>query len=82
MQWQKARELFPNKWLLLRNTKERIEGNTKYIEDVEIIDIIEGDDEATRILVRCRGDKFVYHTSKEEISMEIVNPPILRGIRR
>ena len=31
------------------------------------------------LLVRCKGDRFVYHTSKEDLCMEIVNMPILRG---
>ena len=78
MKWSEIRVLYPNKFVLLRNLKERIDGNYKYIDEVELIDVID-DKEASDLLVRCKGDRFVYHTSKEVLCMEIVNMPILRG---
>lgn len=36
------------------------------------------DEEASNILIRCKGDNFVFHTSKEELSMNIVQMPVLR----
>ena len=59
--------------------KEHIDGNYKYIDEVALIDVIDNDKEASDLLVRCKGDRFVYHTSKEDLCMEIVNMPILRG---
>ena len=46
---------------------------------VGAIDVIDDDKEASNLLVRCKGDKFMYHTSKEDLCMEIVNMTILRG---
>ena len=45
----------------------------------EVANVIDNDKEASDLLVRCKGDRFVYHTSKEDLCMEIVNMPILRG---
>ena len=42
-------------------------------------EVRDNDKEASDLLVRCKGDRFVYHTSKEDLCMEIVNMPILRG---
>ena len=82
MKWTEVRSMYPNKFVLLQNLKEHIEKNIKYIDEVAIIKVIEDENEATDLLIRCRGDKFVYHTQKEELSMEIVNIPILRGKAR
>lgn len=65
--------MYPNKFVLLQNLKEYIENNIKYIDEVALIKVIEDEKEATDLLIRCRGNKFVYHTDKKEISMEIVN---------
>jgi len=79
MKWSEVRNMYPNKFVLLQNLKEHIEKNIKYIDEVALIKVIEDEKEANDLLIRCRGDKFVYHTQKEEISMEIVRMPVLRG---
>ena len=79
MKWSEERTLHPNKFVLLEKLKEHIDGNYKYIDEVALIDVIDNDKEASDLLVRCKGDRFVYHTSKEDLCMEIVNMPILRG---
>ena len=72
MKWSEVRTLHPNKFVLLEKLKEHIDGKA-------LIDVIDNDKEASDLLVRCKGDRFVYHTSKEDLCMEIVNMPILRG---
>ena len=79
MKWSEVRTLHPNKFVFLEILKEHIDGNYKYIDEVALIDVIDNDKEASDLLVRCKGDRFVYHTSKEDLCMEIVNMPILRG---
>ena len=53
----------------------------KYIDDVAVVKPLK-DEEAGDVLVRCKGKNFVFHTSKENLEMEIVQMPILRGIAR
>ncbi|WP_017825875.1 hypothetical protein [Clostridium botulinum] len=38
----------------------------KYINDVAAIKVLE-DDEASQILVKCKGNTFVYHTSNNHM---------------
>ena len=76
MKWSEIRELHPNKFVLLESFKCHIDGNFKYIDEVALINVIEDDKEASNLLVRCSGNIFVYHTSKEDLCMEIVNLPI------
>ena len=82
MKWSEVRKLHPGKFVLLENLKDHVEGNFKYVDEVALIDVIDDDKEASNLLVRCKGDRFVYHTSKEDLCMEIVNMPILRGRSR
>ena len=79
MKWSEVKALYPDKFVLLENLKEHIDCNYKYIDEVALIDVIDDDKEASNLLVRCKGNRFVYHTSKDDLCMEIVNIPILRG---
>lgn len=73
MKWSEIRALYPNKFVLLKNLKDHLDGNYKYIDEVALINVIDDDIEASNLLVKCKGDTFVYHTVKEDLCMEIVN---------
>jgi hypothetical protein len=47
------------------------------IDDVAIVSVLD-DEEASNLLIKCKGDIFVFHTSKEELLMNIIQMPILR----
>ena len=78
MKWSEVQELHPDKFVLLEILKEHIDGNYKYIDEVALIKVIEDDKEINNLLSKCKGDRFIYHTSNEYICMEIVKRPILR----
>lgn len=71
MLWSEIRYKYPNKFVMLQNLKDRVEGNIKYIDEVELIRVIDDEKEASNLFVRCKGDIFVYHTSLQDITMEI-----------
>ena len=73
MKWSEIRALYPNKFVLLKSLKDHVDGNYKYIDEVALINVIDDDIEASNLLVKCKGDTFVYHTVKEDLCMEIVN---------
>ena len=78
MKWSELRVLYPNEFVLLEILKEHIDGNYKYIDEVVLIEVIKDNKEASNLLIKCKNNRFVYHTSKEELCMEIVKKPILR----
>ena len=79
MKWSEVRKIYPNKFVLLTRMESHIENSTKYVDDVAVIKVF-ADQEASKILVKCTGDTFVYHTSKEQLAMNIISMPILRGV--
>ena len=81
MKWEEVRTIYPNKFVLLKSLEAHIEDNKKCIDDVAVVKVLD-DEEASNILVKCKGDTFVFHTSKEELSMNIIQMPILRGVFR
>lgn len=81
MKWNEVRNIYPNQFVLLTSLQEHIENNKKYIDDVAVVKPLK-DEEAGDVLVRCKGKNFVFHTSKENLEMEIVQMPILRAIGR
>lgn len=72
--------LYPNQYVLVKILKSRMEGNNEIIEDVAILRNITDPDEATRELVRCKGDMLVYHTGNQEMVVEIRTRPGYRGV--
>ena len=79
MKWSDVRKTCPNKYVLLKALKSHVEDEKKYIDEVALVRIIEDEKEASDLLIRCKGDTFVFHTAKEELAMIIVMNPVLRG---
>ena len=79
MKWEEVRSIYPNKFVLLRSLEDHIEDNKKCIDDVAVVRAL-NDEEASALLIKCKGDTFVFHTSKKELSMNIIQMPILRGV--
>ena len=65
--------------MLLRSLEAHIEENKKCIDDVAVVRVL-NDEEASNLLIKGKDDTFVFHTSKEELSMNIIQMPILRGV--
>lgn len=80
MKWHEIREKYPNKFVLLKTLKSHVHGDKKIIDDVALVKIIENSKEANKLLIRCKGDTFVFHTSKEELALTIVQNLVYRGI--
>lgn len=81
MKWEEVRELYPNNYVKLKELKSHIIGDKKYVDEIALIKVIDDPKEATKELVRSKGDVFVYHTKKESIVMDIVNSPSFKGVR-
>lgn len=80
MKWNEIREKYPNQFVLLKALKSHVEGGKKVIDDVALVKLIENPKEANELLVRSKGDTFVFHTSKDELALTIVQNPVYRGI--
>jgi hypothetical protein len=80
MKWSEIREKYPNQFVLLKALKSHVEGNKKIIDEVALVKIIENSKEANQLLIRSKGDTFVFHTSKDELALTIVKNPVYRGI--
>jgi hypothetical protein len=67
MKWEKIRKLHPNKYVLLKELKSHITGNTRYVDDVELIQIFNDSMAAVTEMIKSREEVFVYHTSSKEL---------------
>jgi hypothetical protein len=79
MQWEEVRRLYPDTWVHLQTIKSHVEDNKKFVDEVAVIRAILDDREATKVLLTCKADTLVYHTSKRQIIMNIVRKPSYRG---
>jgi hypothetical protein len=73
MKWKEVREKYPNKWVKLLILNSHESENKEIIDEMDIINILSNDDDATDELVNCNEKEIVYHTDKEEIYSEIRN---------
>ena len=80
MVWSEIREKYPNKFVLLKALKSHVDKGEKVVDEVALVKIIESSKEAGELLIRSKGDTFVFHTSKNELSLTIVQNPVYRGI--
>jgi len=80
MKWNEIREKYPDKFVLLKALKSHVNGNKKIVDEVALVKIIQNPKEANEILIRTKGDTFVFHTSKDELSLTIVQNHVYRGI--
>jgi hypothetical protein len=80
MKWEEIRKIYPNQYVLLEALEYHINGDKKYIDDMAVIKAFQDPKEATKTLVRCKGNNFVYHTANEEVIIEIVRNSIYRGV--
>lgn len=76
MKWEEVKSIYPNKFVSLTSLKSHIEDNIKYIDDVAVVKEL-SNEEANKLILKCRGETFVYHTSKEKLEMDIVTMPTL-----
>ena len=82
MKWSELRKLYPDTFVLIESIEEYTNDNYKYISEVNLIKVIENDKTISELLLMCKGNRFVYHTSKEELCIEIVKTPIIRRYLR
>ena len=73
MKWEEVRNIYPNQWVKLNIIKRHTQDGRDYIDDMYVICPIVSDLEAGRELVKSRENEVVYHTSHDEIYLEIRN---------
>lgn len=78
MLWTEVRKIYPDQWVLVEEIKSYEENDKIYVEEVAIIKPIQDSNEAMKELMSAAGDRFVYHTSKERIIMDVRMKPSIR----
>lgn len=72
MRWSEVREFFPEQFVLVKALRSHIEGDSLHVDEMAVIRPIPDPLEATRELLKCKNDTFVYHTGRPELVMEMV----------
>ena len=73
MNWKEVQKQYPDQWVKLKIKGSSINEGKKMIDDMEVIKTIEDEKKVGRELGSCNVDEIVYHTSREEIFIEIKN---------
>jgi hypothetical protein len=80
MLWSEVRGLFPNQYVMVQELKTHALGNYIHVDEVAVIKPIPDANKAWKEFFACKDGRFVYHTSKEEIVMEVKLKPVVRRI--
>ncbi|RAW19270.1 hypothetical protein DC345_00330 [Paenibacillus taichungensis] len=70
MKWQEVQQIFPNQFVKFEVLHSEETDNQEIIEDVAVIGPI-SDEEATRELLNSRDKTLVYHTSKDQVVVQV-----------
>jgi len=70
MKWSEVRKLYPNQFVKLKVLTSYVENHQEFIEDVAVVKPIP-DELATKELLNSKEDELVYHTSHDNIVLEI-----------
>ena len=79
MKWEEVRTIYPNQFVKFEVLKSIIDKDKEYVEEVAVIGPIP-EDKATEELLRSKDNLLVYHTSKENIVIQIRSRSALRRL--
>lgn len=80
MLWSEVRDLFPDQFVLVEELKSYYENNKLHVEEVAVIRPIQDAQEAWKEIFSAKNERFVYHTSNENIVIEVRNKPMIRRL--
>ena len=72
--------MFPNQFVLLEDIKSHIEEDKLFVEEVAVIHPLADSQEALQAMKSAHDRRFIYHTKNEQIVMDIVVKPMVRGV--
>jgi hypothetical protein len=70
MKWSEVRNLYPNQFVKLIVLSSHLENGQEIVEDVAVIKAV-ADAIATKELLKAKGDELVYHTTHENVVLEV-----------
>ncbi|MCR8631157.1 hypothetical protein [Paenibacillus radicis (ex Xue et al. 2023)] len=80
MLWSEVRDLFPDQFVLVEELKSHYEDSMLHVEEVAVIKPIQDAQEAWKELFSAKNERFVYHTSNENIVIEVRTKPMIRRL--
>lgn len=72
MKWNNVRELHPRKYVLLKELESHIEGDKRYVDEVECINAYNDKAEAFTEMFKSNDKVFVYHTSSDILGFQLL----------
>lgn len=70
LKWSEIRKMYPNQFVKIKVLSSHVKNNQEIIEDMAVIKSVPNE-LATKELLKSKGDELVYHTSNEDIVLEI-----------
>lgn len=71
MKWYLVKKFYPNKFVLVREISSHYEGNMKYLDDFELLDVFDNKMEAVTAMVRSDKNVYVYDTASKEEGFKV-----------
>lgn len=79
MLWSEVRELFPNQFVLVEELKSHyVEQNKLHVDEVAVVRTVSDSHAAWKEVFSAPTGQFVYHTSNQEVVIEVKVKPMIR----
>ncbi len=80
MHWSEVRTLYPDQFVYLEDLRSHVEDGHLHVEEVALIRPLTDTRETWDAFKSAHDRRFIYHTSQEQIVMDIVTKPLIRGM--
>lgn len=70
LKWSEVRKMYPDQFVKLKILSSHVKDNQETVEDMAVIRPVP-DESATKELLKSKGEDLVYHTSHENIVLEV-----------
>ncbi len=77
MKWAEVRNLYPNQFVKFEILHSMVEKDKEIVDEVAVIGPV-ADENATKELLNSKNNVLIYHTSKENVVLEIRTRSVLR----
>jgi hypothetical protein len=81
MKWSEVRKLSLNQYVFVEDLKSRMEDGKLCVEAVALIRPLHDSEDTLKALKESKDKRFIYHTSNENIIMDVVMKPMVRAMK-
>ena len=80
VQWSAVITLYPDQFVYLEDINSHMDNGQLFVDELALIRPVDNDLETWEAFKSAHGRRFIYHTSRNRIVMDVVTKPLIRAL--